>query len=420
MFAGQSFSKSCVASGTESAFSGSLVRIGCLVVLSGLAFLPGGCPASSDPTAVAGIQVENTNGSTINPNDDPSNGGGVSVGGGSPTSGDGGPGGPIFSSAGGGTATGPDGGSTTTDPPAPDVTDPAPPTGISAEIQTALDTTGYYFIQPGTHNIESTIIIRKDQRLCGAGKSSVLRWVGSGNTAIQFGDPAAVFYGAYLDNFCLSFGGLRVAVMTQHCSIDRLWVSDAPGDGILIDGIGERLVFRDVVAWGNGGNGIAVRTSDSYNGVVFEHCNAQNNAGHGVLLETFAGANGMGQLENFVFRDCTVQANGTNGTTPCEFMVRGFVRMLTINNIWIENIRGIRAGFRTESVTVAPTTYHPGRIRFTGSNTINLIQNAIEFDSCYDCPIDQLTTTAGSLIRYRTFAPTGAQWLINSGSILSY
>lgn len=392
-----------------------------MVALCGAAFLPGGCP-SGDSSLVAGATVENPDGGSINPNDDPSNQTGDIGDDGEPN--DGGPGGPLFIGAGGGfangnsnTNSGDAGGGDTTNTNSNGVA-LDPPVGLSDEIQNALDTTGYYFIPPGAHNIGRTIIVKRNQRLCGAGAASVLRWVGNGNTAVQFGQDGQTFYAAYLDNFSIQNGGLRVAIMAQHCGIDRLWVSGAPGDGITIDGIGERLVFRDVVAWGNGGHGIVARTAGTFNGVVFDHCTAQSNQGHGVLVD----ANGpTAEIRNFIFRDCTVQGNGQGGVVPSEILFRGLVRVVRIENIWVENITGIRAGIRTESVSYsgAPEV-HPGRIQLLGPNSINLITNAIEMDTCYDCPIEQLTVTAGSRIRYRSYAPVGAQWLLASGTVLPF
>lgn len=280
----------------------------------------------------------------------------------------------------------------------------------SAEIQNALDTVGFYYIPPGLHFIDTPLILRAHNRLEGAGMSSALRYTGPGDYAIQMGETDVYIYGAYLADFTLNLGGLHVVNMAQTCTVERVWVSGAPADGVLIDGQGERLVLRDTIAWENAGAGFALRMTGGTNGVVFDHCNAQNNGLQGVVIDAIGAS---AEIRNIIFRDCTIQNNATAPGINSEVLVRGLARMTHFENLWIENSRGLRCGIRTESITVGSEVIHPGRLSISGSSVINLVPNAVEFDACYDCRIEQLDMSVGTTIRWRQFSPVGALWLVD-------
>lgn len=369
-----------------------------------LALNVGGCPGADDPTLVAGITAENPGGGSIAGGD-----GGANQVNSDPNDPASGGSGPNFLGAGGGYASGGSNGAGGGDP-----QPTAPLVGISGDIQAALDTVGYYYIPPGLHSLEAPIILRANTRLEGAGLRSTLRYIGPGNFAIQMGELNVPIYGAYLSDFAVQGGGLHVVNMAQTCAVERVWFSEAPADGVLIDGMGERLIFRDVVAWGNAGNGFAVRQIGAVNGIVWDHCNAQNNGKYGVLLE---GVGSLAEIRNLVFRDCTVQSNAMLAGHDSEIMIRGLVRMIRFENLWIENPRGLRCGIRTESVTIGTNVIHPGRVVIAGTSVINLVPNALEFDTCYDCRVEQLDMSVGTLIRWRQFSPGGAMWLVPNGSV---
>lgn len=266
----------------------------------------------------------------------------------------------------------------------------------AAEIQAALDADGYFFVPPGTHRLERPLRLRAGQRLTGGGIASTLQYDGRGDVALYFGEREAYNYGCYLDNLQIVGGSVVCERFGQHCAIEKVWIVKSPAEGLLVDGIGDKMVFRDVVCYQSRGIGIAVRSRGSNNGLLFDHCNSQSNGGEGLVLETVA-PNGL--LNMTVVRDCTIQGNGADGRTRAEVIVRGYVAAPRFENVWIENST-LRVGLRSEASVAfeqpdgrAPLVRRPSRVLFTGNSTIAGPPRAIEFADCYECEIDQLNVT---------------------------
>jgi len=402
-----------------------LERILTVVAISATSALIGaGCPtgpdalsdpaidpfAQSDGGVVAGDVIENGTGGKDEGGDSPLGDGGSLPG---PGDGSGDTGGPAPDSGPldpGGFDGGESGGDT---PPTPNET--------AAAIQSQLDQTGYCYLPPGYHNINVPIQIRANQRLSGAGRSSVLNYIGSGNWAVIFGDPNDYMFGSWVDNLTIWHGGLRLVRFGQNCGVERVWVSSAPGDGVLFDGFGSKMVLRDLVCWGSAGHGITMRPSAALNGVLFDHCNSQANQGHGALLEAVIAGTAVNKT---VFRDCTIQSNGLGGLVSAEVMMRGWVFATLFENMWIENPPGrpesLPVGLRTEAIYFSDTyIQRPMGLRISGTSSFHLMPRAIEFDPCLNCRIEQLTITDGSYIYYRApWPPEGDLWLLPSGAVL--
>ncbi|MFN0136570.1 MAG: right-handed parallel beta-helix repeat-containing protein [Phycisphaerae bacterium] len=280
----------------------------------------------------------------------------------------------------------------------------------SLRIQQELDTRGVCQLPAGNHNINVPIRLRAGNRLVGTGYNTRLNYTGGGPIAIVFGEVGAHNFACYLDNISLLGGGVKVAAYAQHCAIERVWINGSSGDGLRIDGVGERLKVSHVICWDNAGHGFAVRSTGSNNGVFFDHCSAQENGGFGLYLETAAQ---NASLNGCVVRDCTFQSNGDGGQVYAEVLIRGFVGATRFENVWIENTAPhMRVGIRTEGISYAqptggPIVRRPGRVVFVGNNTISLMPRAIEFVDCFECVIDQLQAApATAQVRWRS-APGG-------------
>ncbi len=305
-------------------------------------------------------------------------------------------------------------------------------------IQALLDQQGFCQLPPGTHTIRDPIRLGPNQRLTGCGRASVLKFAGTGDWAVVFGDEKKANYGCYLDNVAIAGGGVLCRRFGQHCGIDRVWIVEAPGDGLRIEGIGDKFLVRDVVAYGNKGNGIALRSPVTNNGLTLDHCNAQNNGGHGLLLESITWG---GALAKAVVRDCTIQGNGKAGKVRAEVMVRGWVQLLRLENIWIESPQGAAAslpvGIRVEGSAAfenprssEKNVRRPNGLLITGNSAIHLVPSSIEFVDCLNIRIDQLSLaprtakvfwhsnpTGGDSTHTRR--PTGAMWMLDESRVVA-
>jgi hypothetical protein len=284
----------------------------------------------------------------------------------------------------------------------------APAVYTADRIQSELDEYGYCQLPPGKHRLDRPIELRARQRLCGSGPASILEYVGPGDWAVLFGDRGAPNYACYLDSLTLSGGGLWCRRFAQHCGVDQVWVSGAPSDGVRIDGIGDKFLLRDVVSYGNTGHGFALRAAASNNGLTLDHCNAQANGGHGVLMETLSWG---GTLYQTVLRDCTVQGNGAAGRVDCDVLVRGYVGALRVESTWIESTF-CAVGLRT----VGRLERHPStgkeslrfpRILITGNSVVSLADRALEFVDCWQCEIEQLDARPAAARVYWRSRPDG-------------
>ena len=148
--------------------------------------------------------------------------------------------------------------------------------------------------------------IEPDMLVTGQGKNTVLRWGGPGPGLI-FGSETGNMYGAWVRDLSLACGVL-VQQMTQNCGMSNVWFCNPVGDGLTVRGVGERMVFRDCVAFGCGGDGVVIDPPAGIgnNGLLFDHCNMQANRGAGVRLN----AESRAELAHTIFRDCTIQGNG--------------------------------------------------------------------------------------------------------------
>lgn len=306
------------------------------------------------------------------------------------------------------------------------------------EIQALLDRDGYCKLPPGVHRTDQPIQLVAGQRLEGCGFASRLQYTGKGEWAVIFGKKDEFTAGCYLENLQINGGGVLCERYGQHCAIEKVWVMRAKGDGFRVDGVGERIVFRDVISYGNGGNGFTIRSSKPISGIFFDHCNAQNNQGYGMLFETTAWE---GLVSKAVVRDCTVQGNGLRGGVSAEVLLRGYVGQLRMENIWVENIQNrphsVPAGIRTEASkpfprpdSDTPGIRRPGRLVIAGNSQIALIPRAIEFADCHECRIEQLSVSpATARIYWRsnprgeastyTTPPAGEKWLLNPEQIVA-
>lgn len=302
-------------------------------------------------------------------------------------------------------------------------------------IQAQLERTGFCGLPPGEHHINAPIRLGPNQRLSGAGPASILKYEGPGEWAIVFGKQDEFNYGCYLDNLKIVGGGVKCERIGQHCLIERLWISQAPGDGLRVEGIGDLMAFRDIVCWGNKGSGIAVRCGVTQNRVIFDHCSAQANHGHGLLMETITP---NGNFTKAVLRDCTFQSNGLGGRVREEVLLRGWITMVRFQNVWIENAK-LPVGLRTEasgplSRVAQPAeksiTRRPGRIVVEGNSTIALMPRSIEFVDCFDCQIEQLSISPDAARVYwksnpqrgastYTQPPGGAHYLLDADRLVA-
>ena len=306
------------------------------------------------------------------------------------------------------------------------------PSLTRAEIQQRLDGSGHASIPPGIHKLDGPIYLRSRQRLEGVGVVSELRLEpGRGEWAVIIEPAAGSMYDASIENLTLFGGGLHVRALTQSLSIEGVTVAFAPGDGVRLEGIGERQTLRDVIVRNSGRDGIVVATPAgvSNNGIVFDHCNSQDNAGTGVLLTTSGTAS---ELLATTLRDCTIQNNHRKpaASEMAEVLLVGLVRIVVVDNTWIENgllhrdrVAGIRARplqymapKAIAGVTIAvPVRDLPGRVLLDRGSSIQLLPIALDWSSCYDCRIAQANIGAGKIIA--AVPPAGANWLVSPTAV---
>jgi len=184
------------------------------------------------------------------------------------------------------------------------------------EIQAQLDS-GYCKLPVGTFVVNAPLIRRHNCLFEGSGPRTVVR--ASGNFPAMKDDPTtANIYGSYIRDMTLE-GGVVLDKLAQHTAIENVWFTNPNGDGLIIRGTGERSPFFGCVFWGSKGNGvtITVPADSTYNGILFDFCNMQNNKGYGVVLQT---EGRYAELLDTVFRDCTIQGNGVTlqGDLNCD------------------------------------------------------------------------------------------------------
>lgn len=311
------------------------------------------------------------------------------------------------------------------------------PTATARQIQQSLDSTGFCQLGAGTYSIDAPIRLKAGQRLAGVGFATKIVYVGISPWAVVFGEREKPNYACYLDNLSIQGGGVLCESLSQTCAIERVWVSKSRADGLRIEGAGERIVLRDVVSWENAGDGLVVRCPDTNNGILFDHCNAQGNTGHGVRLETAAP---NGELLGTVLRDCTIQGNGRGGGAAAEVLIQGYVNVTRIENTWIERseryspnmktgVRTVAASFPGENGAAA-VVRRPGRLAIGGASVISLMPRAMEWVDCVDCAIEQLwATPATSKVHWKSgddggnslqaTKPRGELWILSPSQLVA-
>lgn len=202
-------------------------------------------------------------------------------------------------------------------------------------LQADLDADNVLVLPAGRTNLEKPLVVKFGQTIRGHGWASQLVYSGDDPYAIVVGTEGKQCYGARLDSFRLTGGGVRVNRLDQTQRIRDVWIESAKSDGILIDGIGEQLPLDGVTVRECRGAGVHIVARYATNGVRLNGCNLQHNDGAGLLLETVA-ANA--QLNDVRVTDCIIQGN-QRGETSAEVVARGYVGRLRIAGGWIESGR---------------------------------------------------------------------------------
>ena len=280
-----------------------------------------------------------------------------------------------------------------------------------AALQAKLDA-GLCDIPVGTTTIDGPLYVRSRTMLRGAGMASEIKLTGGGDWAVIVAPGRGSLYGAYIDSVSIVGGGVLWTEFAQHCGMDRVWVSGAPGDGVRLQGDGERLRIRDCVSWENGGAGFAVRCASSNNGVVFDHCNAQGNKGEGILFDAADGAG----ISLCVIDDCTIQANG-----GAQVRVSGYVTSLAIRDSWIESTAGGAVGIFAESKPPTPPRVDPWRpsgLTISGTTQVALIARAVVLRDAPAVTIDALSVfPATAAVEWDMWQPTGEMRRLGRGQL---
>lgn len=205
----------------------------------------------------------------------------------------------------------------------------------SRTIQQQLDTNGFCRVPalpyPEVHLLDEPLRIRPNQRLEGNGNCSRLHYTGDGPDAIIFGERGQPLYAASLANFQVSGGAVRINQAAQHCLLEKVWGSNARGNGFTITADGEFLALRDCVAWECGGHGCTVECDGANAGLLFDRCNFQNNFADGLHLRT---TKRDAELTRNRIRDCVIQGN-----KGVQVRLAGYVNATMFEGGWIEDTR---------------------------------------------------------------------------------
>lgn len=236
----------------------------------------------------------------------------------------------------------------------------APPWSV---LQTDLDSDGVLVLPAGKTILDKPLTVKFGQTIRGHGWVSNLVYTGGDPYAIVVGVSGVQCYGARLDSFRLTGGGVKVIRLDQTQRIRDVWIERAPEHGILIDGIGEQLPIEGVTARECRGAGVRIVARGATNGVRLHGCSLQHNDGPGLLLETLA-ANA--QLNDVRVTDCIIQGN-QRVDASAEVVARGYVGRLRISGGWIESGAKKRRGILAEPVTFPTLT--PGAIPILGTVT---------------------------------------------------
>jgi hypothetical protein len=235
----------------------------------------------------------------------------------------------------------------------------------AALVQSTLDSGKAVCLLPGTHIWTTPVVLKATYKLFGFGRATVVRWAGSGNYAIEFGETGQQAFDIYLSDLILTSsndafrygGGIDVKALHQASAIERVIINASKEHGISITGSGEGLRFNGVIIRDTVGNAVDCRiTNQTITTMHFTQCNFQGCQGSGVAFE---GA-GTTQIENTEFHQCIIQGNGLNGTTVAEISLKGLVTQTAFRHCWIERANG--SGITTGILLDTNGTYSPGHV----------------------------------------------------------
>lgn len=247
----------------------------------------------------------------------------------------------------------------------------------AAQIQDALDSTGYCKLGPGTFTIDTQIEIGDSQWLQGSGDATILRWTGSGNYAIKVGTGTNGYASRLSDlqirssNDSLYLGGgVEVGKMGLTSGVQNVTINRAKQHGVSIPqtASGESFELRNVYASESVNDGLRV---DAGNGMVIgllkiEDCEFTGNLEYGVNLST----NGTGTIQHAKFRDTVIQGNGRSTVAgwASDMRIAGRVTETLLDGCWLEPYTTYtKAGIRIEAVSAVL----PGQLLLVGMTRIN-------------------------------------------------
>lgn len=271
-------------------------------------------------------------------------------------------------------------------------------------IQTLLDTLGYARLEARAYTLCDPLVLTASMTLEGSGKMTFLRWTGPGDYAVYIGDETQTNFGCYLRDLTIEDGGLFVARGAPSSSIERVWVTGAPADGVHVNAVGQWTVFRDVISRTSAKAGFRVATSGSNSGFVFDHCHSQSNNGAGMVIET---TGPTGNIQNISLRDCIFEGNGRDPLQrDAEVLLYGYVNYVLLDNCWIGDTLH-RYGIRTK---VSPSGHFVHGLVLNNVRMANVAE-ALALYKCYDCFVDNIILSTPPKIRYfpqaSYFAPKG-------------
>lgn len=247
----------------------------------------------------------------------------------------------------------------------------------AAQIQDALDSTGYCKLGPGTFTIDTQIEIGDSQWLQGSGDATILRWTGSGNYAIKVGTGTNGYASRLSDlqirssNDSLYLGGgVEIGKMGKASSVENVTINRAKQHGVSFPqtASGESFELRNVYVSESVNDGLRVDAGD---GMVIgllkiEDCYFNANLEYGVNFST----NGTGTIQHAKFRDTEIQGNGRSTVAgwASDMRIAGRVTETLLDGCWLEPYTTYtKAGIRIESLSAVL----PGQLLIVGMTRIN-------------------------------------------------
>lgn len=233
--------------------------------------------------------------------------------------------------------------------------------GVEQQIQPLLDQGRTVKLAPNAvYRLDAPLRVPSRARLIGGGFGTVLEYAGPGETAIVLGDAELSAYAWEIESLRVRGGGVFVARCSNRCRLRDVWVANAPGPGLTIDGPGDRLVVEGLDVSGCA-IGVAIRGRRANNGLLFRDCAMSGNRGAGLLAETLDWH--TAHLEGLRLEHCTIQGNGTGAVgTSAEVILRGLVHSVVIEDTHFESpFSG--CGLRLESNAPFPSPVNARQVR---------------------------------------------------------